>query len=200
MIEVLYLRVANVQNGFVDTSDIATISVTTEEREKYALSPGEVLMTEGGDRDKLGRGCVWNGSISPCIHQNHVYAISTDPLLLNNFYLEYLTVSNVAREYFDLTATKTTNLASTNSTKVLSFPIPVPPIEEQIAIVSYLKKTCEQYDSVISKLQIQIAYLKEYRTRLISDVVTGQMDVRSIEIPEYTPEDDKAENGDDPAE
>ena len=200
LIEVLYLRVANVQNGFVDTSDIATISVTTEEREKYALSPGEVLMTEGGDRDKLGRGCVWNGSISPCIHQNHVYAISTDPLLLNNFYLEYLTVSNVAREYFDLTATKTTNLASTNSTKVLSFPIPVPPIEEQIAIVSYLKKTCEQYDSVISKLQIQIAYLKEYRTRLISDVVTGQMDVRSIEIPEYTPEDDKAENGDDPAE
>ena len=190
LVEVPYLRVANVQNGFVDVSDIATIRVTDDEKQKYALSPGEVLMTEGGDRDKLGRGCVWNGTISPCIHQNHVYAISTNPLILNNQFLEYITISSVARDYFDLTATKTTNLASTNSTKVLSFSVPIPPLKEQKYIVDYLRNIDLQYHRAIQKIQKQIDLLREYRTRLISDVVTGQMDVRGIEIPDYEPAED----------
>ncbi len=190
LVEVPYLRVANVQNGFVDTTDIATLFVSKEEQKKYALSSGEVLMTEGGDRDKLGRGCVWEGSISPCIHQNHVYAISADATILNNYYLEYLTVSNIARQYFDLTATKTTNLASTNSTKVMNFIIPLPPIREQKAIVDYLKNICDQYNHAINCIREQITHMIEYRTRLTSDVVTGQMDVRGIEIPDYMPEED----------
>ena len=67
-----YLRVANVQDGYVDTNDIAVLRVSKDEIEKYSLSAGEVLMTEGGDRDKLGRGCVWDGRITPCLHPgNH---------------------------------------------------------------------------------------------------------------------------------
>ena len=194
LIEVPYLRVANVQNGYIDTSDVATLLVTQEEAEKYRLSAGEVLMTEGGDRDKLGRGSVWNGSISPCIHQNHVYAVKTNEQKLNNRFLEYLTVSNVAREYFDLTATKTTNLASTNSSKVLAFPIPLPPIDEQQRIVEYLIQSDEKIQIAKSKIQKQLSLMQEYRTRLISDVVTGQMDVRSVVVPDYTPEDDTEEN------
>ncbi len=191
LIEIPYLRVANVQNGYIDTSDVATLLATQEEAEKYRLSAGEVLMTEGGDRDKLGRGSVWNGSISPCIHQNHVYAVRTNEKKLNNRFLEYLTVSNVAREYFDLTATKTTNLASTNSSKVLAFPIPLPPVDEQQQIVEYLIQFDEKIQIAKSKIQRQVSLMQEYRTRLISDVVTGQMDVRGVAVPEYVPEADE---------
>ena len=60
-------------------------------------------MTEGGDRDKLGRGCVWNGEIEPCLHQNHVYAVTTDPQHLSVHFLDYMTTSAVARNYFDYT-------------------------------------------------------------------------------------------------
>lgn len=75
LVEMPYLRVANVQDGYVDTNDIAVLQVSKDEIEKYSLSAGEVLMTEGGDRDKLGRGCVWDGRITPCLHQNHIFAV-----------------------------------------------------------------------------------------------------------------------------
>ena len=71
LVERPYLRVANVQDGYVDLSVLTTIKVTQDEDLKYRLHAGDVLMTEGGDRDKLGRGCVWHGEIEPCLHQNH---------------------------------------------------------------------------------------------------------------------------------
>lgn len=111
LVEMPYLRVANVQDGYVDTNDIAVLQVSKDEIEKYSLSAGEVLMTEGGDRDKLGRGCVWDGRMTPCLHQNHIFAVKVKENLLNPHYLEYLTASSVGRTYFDVTAVKTTNLA-----------------------------------------------------------------------------------------
>lgn len=111
LIERPYLRVANVQGGYVDLNDLATIEVTPDEDLKYRLHSGDVLMTEGGDRDKLGRGCVWHGEIEPCLHQNHVFAVQTNETILLPEFLEYLTASDVGRSYFDVTAIKTTNLA-----------------------------------------------------------------------------------------
>ena len=151
LIERPYLRVANVQGGYVDLNDLATIQVTPDEDLKYRLHSGDVLMTEGGDRDKLGRGCVWHGEIEPCLHQNHVFAVQTNETVLLPEFLEYLTASNVGRSYFDVTAIKTTNLACTSSSKVLAFTIPLPPIEEQIEIVSYIKKRSLELNKLIMK-------------------------------------------------
>jgi type I restriction enzyme S subunit len=68
-----YLRVANVQDGYLDLSEIKQIEVLPEDETKYQLESGDVLFTEGGDRDKLGRGTVWHGEIPKCIHQNHIF-------------------------------------------------------------------------------------------------------------------------------
>lgn len=67
-IERPYLRVANVQSGGVVLDNVKTVEVSMADDLQYRLSSGEVLMTEGGDRDKLGRGCVWQGQIEPCLH------------------------------------------------------------------------------------------------------------------------------------
>lgn len=61
--------------------------------------------------------------------------------------------------------------------------IPVPPEEEQDAIVSYLQSRITIIDNYIAKLKEEINYLQEYKQRLISDVVTGKVDVRGVEIP-----------------
>ena len=74
-VEVPYLRVANVQDGYLDLNDVATMAVPTADLNRYRLQIGDVLMNEGGDFDKLGRGHVWHGQIDPCIHQNHVFAV-----------------------------------------------------------------------------------------------------------------------------
>lgn len=177
LVEMPYLRVANVQDGYVDTNDVAVLQVSKEEIEKYNLSAGEVLMTEGGDRDKLGRGCVWDGRITPCLHQNHIFAVKVKENLLNPHYLEYLTASSVGRTYFDVTAVKTTNLACTSSSKVLAFTIPLPSIEEQNEIVDYLKEKCGCIETVISKKEQFISELENYKKSLIYEYVTGKKEV-----------------------
>ncbi len=177
LIERPYLRVANVQGGYVDLNDLATIEVTPDEDLKYRLHSGDVLMTEGGDRDKLGRGCVWHGEIEPCLHQNHVFAVQTNETILLPEFLEYLTASDVGRSYFDVTAIKTTNLACTSSSKVLAFTIPLPPIEEQIEIVGFIKKRTLELNKLIMKKERLVQELESYKKSLIYEVVTGKREV-----------------------
>lgn len=66
----------------------------------------------------------------------------------------------------------------------------MPSFEEQQEIVDYIEKITLQINLLKRKIASQISYFEEYRTRLISDVVTGQVDVRGIEIPDYTPEEE----------
>ena len=68
--------------------------------------------------------------------------------------------------------------------------LPEIPLEEQKAIADYINSEVARIDNALPTFQKKIKLLREYRTRLISDVVTGQIDVRDVVIPEYTPEDD----------
>ena len=174
LVERPYLRVAN---GYVDLSVLTTIEVTQDEDLKYRLRAGDVLMTEGGDRDKLGRGCVWHGEIEPCLHQNHIFAVQTSKDTLLPEFLEYLTVSDVGRSYFDVTAIKTTNLACTSSSKVLAFTIPLPSVEEQAEIVEALNTKCAGIDALVAKKQQYLTEIENYKKSLIYEYVTGKKEV-----------------------
>lgn len=175
-VEYSYLRVANVQGEYTDLSDVATIMMPPEEAEQYKLHSGELLMTEGGDRDKLGRGSIWWGEIADCLHQNHIFAVATNAELLVE-YLNYLTTSDVGRQYFDFSAKKTTNLASTNSTTIMSFRIPIPSVNDQQRIVTYLNEICASIDALIQKNTNIVVALREYRQSLIYEAVTGKIEV-----------------------
>ncbi len=177
LVEMPYLRVANVQGEYVDLSDVKTIQVLPEEVDKYRLEAGVVLMTEGGDRDKLGRGCVWHGEITPCLHQNHIFALTTKSDKLLPEYFSHVTTSEVARCYFDYTAKKTTNLANTNSSTIMNFRLPIPPLEEQREIVQYLDKRIKTLNDMISEKQSLIEDLGAYKKSLIYEVVTGKRKV-----------------------
>jgi len=177
LVERPYLRVTNVQDGYVDLSVLTTIEVTQDEDLKYRLRAGDVLMTEGGDRDKLGRGCVWRGEIEPCLHQNHIFAVQTSKDTLLPEFLEYLTVSDVGRSYFDVTAIKTTNLACTSSSKVLAFTIPLPSVEEQAEIVEALNTKCAGIDALVAKKQQYLTEIENYKKSLIYEYVTGKKEV-----------------------
>ena len=135
-------------------------------------------MTEGGDIDKLGRGCLWSGEIPDCLHQNHVFAVRPDPRYLNPEFLVALMGSFQARTYFYVTAKQTTNLAATNRTTLGNLPMYLPSADEQLSILRQVKAECGAQDDAISKARNQMDLMKEYRTRLIADVVTGQLDVR----------------------
>ncbi|MBO5570827.1 MAG: restriction endonuclease subunit S, partial [Clostridia bacterium] len=169
--------VANVQGSYTDLSNVATIKVTSEESAKYRLQAGELLMTEGGDRDKLGRGTIWHGEIDPCLHQNHVFALRTDDKDLLAEYVSFLSDSYVGRDYFDVTANQSVHLASTNSTTILNFAIPFPPIEEQREIITYLDVKTNEIEQLIKSKEQLLAELESYKKSLIYEYVTGKKEV-----------------------
>ena len=173
-----YLRVANVQAGHLKLSNVARVQVPRAEVARSTLQPGDVLMTEGGDIDKLGRGCVWYGEIDECLHQNHVFAVRPSAAELLPEFLVALMASSHGRSYFQLTAKQTTNLAATNSTTLGNFPLLLPCVGEQRKILEWLGEHGVPLDEAASRANREILLLREYRTRLIADVVTGKLDVR----------------------
>ena len=125
------MRVANVKDGHLDLSEIKFIEATPNEIERYKLEPGDVLLTEGGDNDKLGRGALWHGEITSCIHQNHIFRVRVKPGLILSLYLaEYLKFSK-SKRYFLRVAKQTTGIASINMKQLSALPVLLPPLELQ---------------------------------------------------------------------
>lgn len=130
-VEVPYLRVANVQAGHLDLSEIKTIQALPVEVEELSLRKGDVLLTEGGDFDKLGRGAMLEQDLPNCIHQNHVFRVRAKQSKLEPVYFARFLMTAEAKGYFLGCAKRTTNLASINMRQLRALPVPVPPLPLQ---------------------------------------------------------------------
>ena len=176
IIEIPYLRVANVQDGFLDLSDVKTIRIPSYFFEKYELKVGDVLMNEGGDFDKLGRGTVWRGEIVQCLHQNHVFKVRPKKNELVPEFLANVSSSPYGKAFFVLASKQSTNLASINSTQLKAFPIPLPSYFEQKEI----EKILSQNESRINLFQERLMKLRSLKTALMQDLLTGKVRVTPL--------------------
>ena len=170
-INVPYLRVANVQDGYIDLSDVKEVLVNKKTFQSLLLQKGDVLMNEGGDFDKLGRGAVWQGEIEPCIHQNHVFRVRTDGQVLRHSFLAYWSQSTYGKKYFVLSSKQSTNLASINSTQLKKFPIAFPSVYEQEEIEKRVNAINEKISS-LERAQIKLGHQK---AGLMHDLLTGKV-------------------------
>lgn len=178
VVSVPYLRVANVQDGYFDLTEVAMIEIAAYALPRYLLRSGDVLMNEGGDFDKLGRGHVWQGEIDPCIHQNHVFAVR--PVAIPSEWLNLVTGSDYAQFYFMTRSKQSTNLASISSTNLMELPMLIPPEIERNAIIEFMEAESSCLDVLNAEANRTITLLKERRSALISAAVTGQIDVRGL--------------------
>ena len=181
-ISVPMLRVANVQDGYLDLEDVHAIDIEPSQLERYLLRDGDVLMNEGGDNDQLGRGAVWSASIDNCIHQNHVFAIR--PQNIESDWLDMLTRAAYAKFHFYRVAKQSTNLASISSTNIKETPLLIPPVEERVEILKFIKLQLGRLKKSEELSVNQVALLQERRTALISAAVTGKIDVRDWVAPD----------------
>lgn len=177
-VELPYLRVANVQDGHLDLGTVKAVKVRFDEVDRYRLESGDVLMTEGGDIDKLGRGTLWEGQIPDCLHQNHIFRVRPDRSVLDSRYFALVVESDIAKRYFTRVAKRTTNLASTNKTQVRAFRFPLPPLDEQKQIAEIMK---------VSKIKIRSLEQKEDALRQLKkslqhDLLTGAVRVDPAQI------------------
>lgn len=165
-----YLRVANVQDGRVDLTELKTIEVPRDKVERYSVRLGDILLTEGGDFDKLGRGCVWQGQVERCVHQNHIFVVRPDKKRLLPEFLSLLCASRYGRTYFISCAKQTTNLASINSSQLKEFPLLVPPLEEQKSICAAI----QHWDHTIGLTERLLTEKRLRRKGLMQQLLTGK--------------------------
>lgn len=168
-IRVHYLRVANVQDGFLDLTSMSQIEVSRSDLNRFSVLPGDVLMNEGGDLDKLGRGSIWRGELQPCIHQNHVFVVRCGSFVSP----EYLTLwssGTKARRYFLIAGKQTTNLASINKTSLGELPVVLPTQDEQRAIAT----TLSDMDALLDGLDRLITKKRAIKQATVQQLLTGQ--------------------------
>ena len=166
MIEVPYMAVSNVKDGYIDWTTVKTILATEQEINQYRLQPDDVLMTEGGDPDKLGRGAIIKEPLKNCIHQNHIFRVRLDEeKVLPGFFAEYLQHQK-AKRYFLRCAKQTTGIASINMKQLRGLPVLVPPLELQeqfMTIVERVNKTKLTIQKSLDKMEVlQKALMQKY--------------------------------------
>ena len=135
--EVPYMAVSNVKDGYIDWTTVKTIEATQQEIEQYRLLADDVLMTEGGDPDKVGRGAIIKEPLENCIHQNHIFRVRLDEsVVLPEFFAEYLQHQR-SKRYFLGCAKQTTGIASINMTQLRALPVLIPPLSKQEEFVLF---------------------------------------------------------------
>jgi type I restriction enzyme, S subunit len=176
--EVPYLRVANVQDGRLDLEEVKNIQIRRSEVERYRLRTGDVLLTEGGDFDKLGRGFIWRGELDLCVHQNHIFAVRPHKARLLPEFFAYVAQSPYGKAYFLKVAHKTTNLACINTAKLKAFPVPIPPRDEQAKIV----KIFDALDRKTDLHKRKTLVLERLFQSLLHKLLTGEIPTHNLDL------------------
>ena len=141
LIKVPYMAVSNVKEGYIDWTTVKTIEATEQEINQYRLLPDDVLMTEGGDPDKLGRGAIIKTPLENCIHQNHIFRVRLDEThILPVYFAEYLQHQR-AKRYFLGCAKQTTGIARINMRQLKALPVLIPPLDLQNQFAAFVTQT-----------------------------------------------------------
>jgi type I restriction enzyme, S subunit len=172
-----YLRVANVQDGHFDLTEIKEIEVPKAAVERFRVRDGDVLLTEGGDFDKLGRGAVWRGQIKDCVHQNHIFVVRPDTKKLDVRFFAYQTQGPRGRAYFQSCSKQSTNLASINSSQLKQFPTAIPRLPEQRKIADILTT----WDEALTQLDALIEAQERRKKALMQQLLTGRRRLKGFD-------------------
>ena len=178
--EVPYLRVANAQDGYFDLEEIKTIKATHKEIEQYHINRRDILITEGGDPDKLGRGAVWEGEENKFIYQNHLYRIRLlDEKRYSAYWLIYLLGSAYGKYYFLRQAKQTTGIATINKRQVSEFPIPESPFKLQ----KEFERNFVSIRTLKEKLKIALEEINSLFNSIMQRAFTGKLNLdTSVEL------------------
>jgi type I restriction enzyme S subunit len=174
LVSLPYLTVINVQEGRLDLSCIEPVAVKASEVEDLLLRPNDVLMTEGGDRDKLGRGCIWRGELEKCVFQNHIFRIRFKPDTYLPELFHFLLQSWQAKNYFYAHAKQTSNLCTINKRELRRFPVPKPQPDEQNEMLALLKTAEANLQAIAAELKS----LQRLKTSLLQNLLTGKVRIK----------------------
>jgi len=148
-----YLRVANVQRGYINIDDLERFELEDHELNSWSLKYGDMLIVEGnGSADEIGRCAIWEQSIDDCVYQNHLIRVRQYIDGSQHFISGYLNSPSGVKEMQRLAVT-TSGLYNLSVGKIRNIMIPIPPINEQEKILTQMDKFLIICDSLKSHLQ-----------------------------------------------
>jgi len=172
---VSYLRVANVKDGYLDLSDVYEIEATESEIAKCQLRFGDLLLTEGGDRDKLGRGTFWEEQIPNCIHQNHIFRVRFDLTQSLPQFVSWQIGSPYGKAYFLAHAKQTTGIATINQRVLAGFPLMIPTFSEQQQVVSMLAEQMTSAERARKVAEEEVDAINRMPAALLRQAFNGEL-------------------------
>jgi type I restriction enzyme S subunit len=147
-----YLAVANVQDRSLNLKLVKQIEATEDEISRYRLLKDDLLVTEGGDPDKLGRGTLWSDELPEAIHQNHIFRIRVKDSRISPLFANWLISSERGKRYFLRSAKQTTGVASINKTQLSNFPILLPPFDLQLEFADKTRNVEDMQSKITKKI------------------------------------------------
>jgi type I restriction enzyme S subunit len=189
-----YLRNTDVQWDRVNTVNLPVMDIAPSEYDRHTVRSGDLLVCEGGE---VGRCAIWSGDLETCGFQKALHRLR--PLSherdLPRFLYYVLRVAAKGGAFED---GHESTIAHLTGDKLRAHRLPFPGKSEQTEIVSYLDTASAAFDRTIAKANHEMVLLREYRTRLIADVVTGKLDVRETagRLPDETDEPELVDEGD----
>ncbi|RQU72142.1 restriction endonuclease subunit S [Burkholderia cenocepacia] len=177
-----YLRVFDVQWGYINTDELPVMDFDEDAREKFRLAPGDILVNEGGSYP--GRSAIWRGTLDECyyqkaLHRLRPYSAETDTTQFFYYVLFWAAHHGV----FSYGGNETT-IEHLPAEKLRRYRFAFPPIEEQSQIATFLNVETAKLDALRAEAERAIDLLKERRSALIASAVTGKIDVRGAVLQE----------------
>jgi type I restriction enzyme S subunit len=169
-----YLRVANVQRGRLKLDDIETIRVAPAKANALRLQEGDVLLNEGGDRDKLARGWVWENQIDECIHQNHVFRARVREPRLDPFFLS-MTANTIGGSWAERNGKQSVNLASISLSIIRKMPVIVPAAGDAERIVAVIREKQSEYERLKGAMVEARMRADALRRSLLANAFSGRL-------------------------
>jgi type I restriction enzyme S subunit len=173
-VTVPYVTVVNVQDGRFDLNGLGAVEIKKEELDQGTLCYGDILMTEGGDRDKLGRGSMWRGEIERCAFQNHIFRVRLDGEYKPELF-HFLIQTFASKRYFYSHAKQSSNLCTINSRELKNWEIAIPSPDEQRTMIDILQQAERNCLAAANKFEA----LRELKRSMTENLLTGQIRIPS---------------------
>ena len=174
----VYMPLSVTKNGIVP--QLADAVKTNNGDNRKLVRAGDFVINSRSDRKGSSGLSRLQGSVAV------INLVLKPTLVLDDMYTHYLLRCNqFVEEYYRNGRGIVSDLWTTIFSDMKTIWLPVPPKSEQQSIVQYLNELTDNFSQLINSTEKQVSLLQEYRTRLVADVVTGQIDVRNIALPNY---------------
>ena len=168
-----YLRVANVYYNYLDLTEIKQIGVKNSEIKEKLLKTNDLLFVEGnGSKSQIGRVAIWNGNISPCLHQNHIIKGRPNGKMLSKYALFYL-ISRFGREQILKVASSTSGLYTLSTGKICNLKIPYCSIENQTTIINSIEEKVSICESIEQLVELTLQQAEAMRQSILKQAFEG---------------------------